>query len=505
MTFTAPVLSYSLLSPILILLGGALVGVLVEAFVAKALRPAIQLTLTLGALLLSLMQVWRIRGQESLTAAMGSVTIDGTAVLIQASILIISIISIFLIADTEHFAALPAALPGSEEERNALKSGNQITEVYPLTLFAIAGMMIFPIASDLITLFVALEVLSLPLYLMAGLSRRRRLASQESALKYFLLGAFSSAFFLFGAAYLYGYSASITFAGIREAIVGGGGNDVLLLIGIAFLSIGLLFKVGAVPFHAWTPDVYQGAPTPITAFMAAATKAAAFGAMLRIYYTVFANAQWSWTPVLSGIAIISMLLGSLVAIAQRDVKRMLAYSSIAHAGFLLTGVIALNKAGLDATIFYLFAYGIVTVGAFGVVTLVRDSAGEVTDLNRWKGLGKRSPFAAASFALFLLAFAGIPLTSGFIGKFSIFSAAYESGAKGVVIAGVLSSAIAAFFYIRVIVLMFFAESVEDGTSVEIPSILTRTTIVFAVIVTVALGVYPAPLLDFITDIASFIR
>ena len=282
MTFTAPVLSYSLLSPILILLGGALVGVLVEAFVAKALRPAIQLTLTLGALLLSLMQVWRIRGQESLTAAMGSVTIDGTAVLIQASILIISIISIFLIADTEHFAALPAALPGSEEERNALKSGNQITEVYPLTLFAIAGMMIFPIASDLITLFVALEVLSLPLYLMAGLSRRRRLASQESALKYFLLGAFSSAFFLFGAAYLYGYSASITFAGIREAIVGGGGNDVLLLIGIAFLSIGLLFKVGAVPFHAWTPDVYQGAPTPITAFMAAATKAAAFGAMLRI-------------------------------------------------------------------------------------------------------------------------------------------------------------------------------------------------------------------------------
>jgi NADH-quinone oxidoreductase subunit N len=505
MTFTAPVLSYSLLSPILIILGGALIGVLVEAFVSKALRPAVQLTLTLGVLLLSLMQVWRNRGQQSLTAAMGSVTIDGTAVLIQASILVISIISIFLIADAEHFAALPAALPGSEEERNALKSGNQVTEVYPLTLFAIAGMMIFPIASDLITLFVALEVLSLPLYLMAGLSRRRRLASQESALKYFLLGAFSSAFFLFGAAYLYGYSASITFAGIREAIVGGGGNDVLLLIGIAFLSIGLLFKVGAVPFHAWTPDVYQGAPTPITAFMAAATKVAAFGAMLRIYYTVFANAQWSWTPVLSGIAIVSMLLGSLVAIAQRDVKRMLAYSSIAHAGFLLTGVIALNKSGLDATIFYLFAYGIVTVGAFGVVTLVRDSAGEVTDLNRWKGLGKRSPFAAASFALFLLAFAGIPLTSGFIGKFSIFSAAYESGAKGVVIAGVLSSAIAAFFYIRVIVLMFFSDPVEDGTSVEIPTILTRATIVFAVVVTVALGVYPAPLLDFITDIASFIR
>lgn len=505
MSFTAPVLSYTILSPMLILLGGALIGVLVEAFVSKALRPAVQLTLTLGSLLLALMQVWRIRGQQSVTAAMGSVIFDGPAALLQVSILVISIISVFLIADTENFTALAAALPGSNEEREALQSGNQVTEVYPLTLFAVSGMLLFPIASDLITLFVALEMLSLPLYLMAGLSRRRRLASQESALKYFLLGAFSSAFFLFGAAYLYGFSASITFSGIRTAVVGGGGNDVLLLIGIAFLSIGLLFKVGAVPFHAWSPDVYQGAPTPVTAFMAAATKVAAFGAMLRIYYTAFANAQWSWTPMLSGIAIVTMLLGSLVAIAQRDVKRMLAYSSIAHAGFLLSGVIALNKAGLDATLFYLFAYGVATVGAFGVVTLVRDSAGEVTDLNRWKGLGKRSPFAAAAFAIFLLAFAGIPLTSGFIGKFSIFSAAYESGAKGVVIAGVLSSAIAAFFYIRVIVLMFFTDATEDGTGVEVPSILTRSTIVIAGVITLALGIYPAPLLNLITDIATFIR
>ena len=505
MTFTAPVLSYTLLSPMLILLGGALLGVLVEAFVSKALRPVIQLTLSLGALMLALIQVWKIRGQQSLTAAMGSVIIDGPALLLQASILIISIISIFLIADTEHFTALAAALPGSEEERKAIQTGNQVTEVYPLTLFAVAGMMLFPVASDLITLFVALEMLSLPLYLMAGLSRRRRLASQEAALKYFLLGSFSSAFFLFGAAYLYGFSGSLTFAGIQQSIVGGSGNDVLLLIGMAFLSIGLLFKVGAVPFHAWSPDVYQGAPTPVTAFMAAATKVAAFGAMLRIYYTVFANAQWSWTPMLSGIAIITMLLGSLVAITQRDVKRMLAYSSIAHAGFLLSGVIALNKSGLDATIFYLFAYGVATVGAFGVVTLVRDSTGEVTDLNRWKGLGKRSPFAATTFAFFLLAFAGIPLTSGFIGKFSIFSAAYESGAKGVVITGVLSSAIAVFFYIRVIVLMFFTDATEDGASVVVPSTLTRSTIVIAAGITLVLGIYPTPLLNFISDLATFIR
>ena len=505
MEFTAPVLNYTLLSPILILLAGALIGVLVEAFASKALRPLMQLSVTVGTLLLSLAQVWRIRNETSTTAAMGSVVIDGPAILLQASILIIAIISVFVIADTDNFTALAAALPGSEEERHAVQTGNQVTEVYPLTLFAISGMMLFPISTDLITLFVALEMLSLPLYLMAGLSRRRRLASQEAALKYFLLGAFSSAFFLFGMAYLYGYSASVTFAGIREAVVGGSGNDVLLLIGIAFVSIGLLFKVGAVPFHAWSPDVYQGAPTPITGFMAAATKVAAFGAMLRIYYTVFANAEWSWSPLLSAIAIITMLFGSLVAIAQRDVKRMLAYSSIAHAGFLLAGVIALNKAGLDASIFYLFAYGVATVGAFAIVTLVRDSGGEVTDLNRWKGLGKRSPWVATTFAGFLLAFAGIPLTSGFIGKFSIFSAAYESGAKGVVIAGVLSSAIAAFFYIRVIVLMFFTDPIQDGTSVEIPSVLTRATIIFSITVTIALGVYPAPLLNVITNLATFIR
>ena len=497
MGFTSPVLNYTLLSPILILLAGALIGVLVEAFVSKALRSTTQLTLTIGTLVLSLAQVWKIRNAQSTTAAMGSVVIDGPAILLQATILIIAIISVFVIADTDHFTALAAALPGSDEERHAVQTGNQVTEVYPLTLFAISGMMLFPVSSDLITLFVALEMLSLPLYLMAGLSRRRRLASQEAA--------FSSAFFLFGMAYLYGYSASVTFAGIRESVVGGSGNDVLRLIGIAFVSIGLLFKVGAVPFHAWSPDVYQGAPTPITGFMAAATKVAAFGAMLRIYYTVFANAQWSWSPLLSAIAIITMLFGSLVAIAQRDVKRMLAYSSIAHAGFLLAGVIALNKAGLDASIFYLFAYGVATVGAFAVVTLVRDANGEVTDLNRWKGLGKRSPWIAATFAGFLLAFAGIPLTSGFIGKFSIFSAAYENGAKAVVIAGVLSSAIAAFFYIRVIVLMFFTDPVQDGTSVEIPSSLTRIAIIFSIVLTIALGVYPAPLLDFITSLATFIR
>lgn len=504
-TFIAPALSYSLLAPILIVLGGAVLGVIVEAFLSRAIRPTVQLSITLGTLVLALAQIWRIRHASSLTAAMGSVAVDGPAILLQGSILIIAILGVFLIADQEHFTTLAAALPGSPEEREAQQGGEKLTEVYPLTLFAVAGMLLFPIATDLITLFVALEVLSLPLYLMAGLSRRRRLLSQEAALKYFLLGAFSSAFFLFGSAFLYGYSGTLSLAGIHDAVEASNGNQIFLLIGLAFLSVGLLFKVSAVPFHAWTPDVYQGAPTPVTAFMAAATKMAAFGAMLRIFYTAFANAYWEWRPLLTIIAIITMLFGAVVAIAQRDVKRMLAYSSIAHAGFLITGVLALNKSGLDATIFYLFAYGIATIGAFGIVTLVRDSSGEVTDLNRWAGLGKRSPFIATVFATLLLAFAGIPLTSGFIGKFSIFSAAYESGNKAVVVVGVLSSAIAAFFYIRVIVLMFFSDPVEDGTSVVIPSILTKATLIISFVITIFLGVFPTPLLNFIASTATFIR
>ncbi len=505
MEFTSPYLNYAQLAPILIVLAGALIGVLIEAFAPRAARHSSQLFISIFSLVASFGALMMVRNQSSTDAAMGSVAFDGAGVLLQAAVLIIAMLSIFLISDQENFTPVAAAVPGSEEEKHALQADIRVTEVFPLTLFAVAGMLLFPVATDLITLFVALEVLSLPLYLMAGLSRRRRLASQEAALKYFLLGAFSSAFFLLGIAYLYGYSGSITLAGIQESVIGGSGNDVFLLIGIAFLSIGLLFKVGAVPFHAWSPDVYQGSPTAITGFMAAATKVAAFGAILRIFYVAFANAEWQWKPALVIISIITMVFGSVVAITQRDVKRMLAYSSIAHAGFLLAGVIALSKSGLESSIFYLFAYGVATVGTFGIVSLIRDSSGEVGDLNRWSGLGKRSPLLASTFAFFLLAFAGIPLTSGFIGKFSIFSAAYESGNTSILIAGVLSSAVAAFFYIRVIVLMFFKDPVEDGTSVLIPSALTTITITISAVITLILGVFPAPLIDFIASTAFFIR
>ncbi len=503
MSFTPPNLEYSALAPMLVIFAAAIIGVIVEAFVSAKLRGPLQLAIALGATILSFSQVLSLRGTQTATAAMDSVIIDGPVLFMQGTILVFAFLGLLLIADLEQFAPQASAIPGSSEEASAIKVGKTQTEIYPLTLFAVGGMMLFPAASDLITLFIALEVLSLPLYLMAGLSRRRRLLSQEAALKYFLLGAYSSAFFLFGSAFLYGYAGTVSLEGIHNLISSGPGNDIFLLIGIAALSVGLLFKVGAVPFHAWTPDVYQGAPTAVTAFMAAATKVAAFGALLRIFYTAISGAVWSWRPLITAIAIVTMLVGSLIAIAQRDVKRMLAYSSIAHAGFLLTGVLALNQSGITASLFYLASYGLTTLGAFALVSLVRDSAGEVTDLNRWVGLAKRSPLIATIFSLFLLSFAGIPLTAGFIGKFTIFSAAYENGNIAVVVVGVLSSAIAAFFYIRVIVMMFFADPESDSVSVVIPTKFTITVIWIAAIGTLLLGIYPTPILDAITPI--FVR
>jgi len=500
---TAPSLIYSLIAPMLIVLGGALIGVLVEAFLGRAHRAAVQITISIGTLLLALQQLWQIRNLSSTNAAVNSVTIDKAGIFLQATVVVLALVAVLLIADQDNFVAQASAVPGSNEEKNSLQEKNQQTEIFPLFLFAVAGMMLFPVASDLITLFVALEVFSLPLYLLAGLSRRRRLLSQESALKYFLLGAYSSAFFLFGAAFLYGYSGTISLSGIGAAA--GSANNIFLLIGMVFVSVGLLFKIGAVPFHSWTPDVYQGAPTPITGFMAAATKVAAFGALLRIFYIGFAEEQTLWRPLITVIAIITMLFGSLVAIAQRDVKRMLAYSSIAHAGFLLSGVVALNKDGLAASLFYLFAYGLTTIAAFGLITLVRDSSGEVTDLNRWTGLGKKSPLVAAAFSFILLSFAGIPLTSGFIGKFAIFSAAYKSGNISLVVVGVLSSAIAAFFYIRVIIMMFFTNPVNDSVSVVIPSVKSRISIIVATVISIILGLMPSLLLNAATTYANFIK
>ena len=304
-------------------------------------------------------------------------------------------------------------------------------------------MLLFPAANDLLTMFVALEVLSLPLYLLCGLARRRRLLSQEAAMKYFLLGAFSSAFFLFGVAMLYGFSGSVRLSAIAAAASSNTGSATLLYAGIALLGVGLLFKIGAVPFQSWKPDVYQGAPTPVTALMASCTLVAAFGALLRVFYVAFGQLTWDWRPVMWAVAILTMVVGAIIAITQTDVKRLLAYSSIAH-GRVRPDRRDRREHGraCPAACSTWPCTAFATIGAFAVVTLVRDQAGEAAHLSRWAGLGKRSPLVAGIFAFFLLAFAGIPLTSGFTGKFAVFQAAIAGGALPLVIVGVLSSAIA---------------------------------------------------------------
>ncbi len=507
-SFHPPSISYAALSPVLIVLIAALVGVLLDAFLPRSTRWVAQASLTALGLLGSLIAVAVLAGTHVTTAA-GAVSVDGPTLFIQGTLAVLGLASVALIGDRGPsmaggaIAAEGSAVPGSPEEREGIQSGRATTEIFPLMSFSVAGMMLFPAANDLLLMFVSLEVLSLPLYLMCGLARRRRLLSQEAAVKYFLLGAFSSAFFLYGLALLYGYAGSVSLSAIADAASASAHNDTLLFLGLALLSVGLLFKIGAAPFHSWIPDVYQGAPTPVTAFMATATKIAAFGALLRVFYVAFGGLGWDWRPVAWAVAIVTMVVGSLFAITQNDVKRMLAYSSIAHAGFILVGVIALNKAGLSGSLFYLLVYGLTTVGAFGMLTLVRDPDGEATHLSRWAGLGRRSPLVAGTFAFFLLALAGIPLTSGFTGKFAVFSAAVSGGATPLVVVGAVTSAIAAFFYVRVIVLMFFADPVADGPIVVVPGGGTSGALAVAVAVTVILGVFPQPLLDLANHAAPF--
>ncbi|MEW2631141.1 NADH-quinone oxidoreductase subunit NuoN [Streptomyces sp. NPDC048389] len=528
----APHIEYAQLAPVLIVVGAAVIGILVEATVPRRARYHTQVFLAVVALAAAFAAIvgLAVNGYattEKQIAAMGAIAVDGPALFLQGTILLASLVAVFTFAErrldpTAHgnrvdsFAAEAAAVPGSEHEKAAVKAGFTTTEVFPLLLFAIAGMLVFPAANDLLTLFIALEVFSLPLYLLCALARRKRLLSQEAAVKYFLLGAFSSAFLLFGIALMYGYAGSVSYARIAEVVEGSVrtidpaladtmGNDALLLIGGALILMGLLFKVGAVPFHMWTPDVYQGAPTPLTGFMAAATKVAAFGALLRLLYVVLPGLAWDWRPVMWAVAIVTMLGGAIVAITQTDIKRLLAYSSIAHAGFILAGVIATTPEGISSVLFYLLAYSFVTIGAFAVVTLVRDAGGEATHLSKWAGLGRRSPLVAAVFAVFLLAFAGIPLTSGFSGKFAVFKAAAEGGAGALVVVGVISSAIAAFFYVRVIVLMFFSEPKPEGPTVAVPSPLTMTTIGVGVAVTLVLGLAPQYFLDLASQAGVFVR
>jgi len=520
MTLPTPSIEYFLLCPTLIVFGIAVAGVLVEAFLPRRIRYGAQVTLALGGLVgafVAVIAVSRSIPASGRTAVLGAMAVDRPALYLQGTVLLVAVLAVIFMAERttaahgapakaaalagtgghglDSFTPQASAVPGSDAEREAERAGAAQTELFPLAMLSVGGMMVFLASNDLLTMFVALEVLSLPLYLICGLARHRRLLSQEAAMKYFLLGAFSSAFFLYGVALLYGSTGTLLLSGIRDSLAAHGDSS-MALVGVALLSVGLLFKVGAVPFHSWIPDVYQGAPTPVTGFMAAATKVAAFGALLRVVYVALPPLHDQWRPVLWTISILTMLVGTITAVNQSDVKRMLAYSSVAHVGFILTGVIADNTAGLSATLFYLVAYSFSTVGAFAIISLIRNADGvEDASLSHWAGLGQRSPIVGVMFSMFLLAFAGIPLTSGFISKLTVFKAAAQGGAVPLVIIGVISSGIAAYFYVRVIVSMFFTEPTDNTPQVVAPDILSKVAIAVCAAVTVILGIVPQPLLD----------
>jgi NADH-quinone oxidoreductase subunit N len=368
-------------------------------------------------------------------------------------------------------------------------------EYYPLLLFATAGMTLIAAAADLIVVFLALEILSLSLYLMTGFSTGR-LASAEASMKYFLLGAFSSAFFLYGIALAYGAAGTTSLSGIAHALSGRLDNQALALFAAGLLMAGFAFKVAAVPFHMWTPDAYQGAPTCVTAFMSAGTKVAAFAAFLRVFNVALSPLSLDWRPAVYGLAAITMVVGSLLAIAQTNVKRMLAYSSIAHAGFILVGVTAGGK-GMDDVLFYLASYAAMIFGAFSVVMLVSIRGERGTSLSSYAGLSRRSPFLAAILALLLLSLAGIPPTAGFIAKVAVFSAAVQAGYWPLALVAVLASVIAAFFYIRVIVLMYMQDP-ADAQSADIePGLLGRVGVAVPAILVLAFGIFPGVLFGFL--------
>ncbi len=524
MTFDSPVITWAPLAPVLIVLAAAILGILVEAVGPAALtRRRIQVVLagvaTLSAAATAVLQwvVLKGAGVTIVTSAYGSRLVsDRQSLAWEVMIAIFGFLSLLLFSyhvdGEDAFTPAAATAPGSPEEREATRRGFAQTEIFPLALFAIGGMMLFSMTSDALYLFVVLELFSLPLYILVAMARRRRLLSQEAALKYFLMGAFSSAIYLFGVALLYGGAFTTSFAGIDRAYTIFHGREPLVLIGVVLMLVGLLFKLGAVPFHSWIPDVYQGAPTPVTAFMAAATKAAAAAALLRFVYVALYRLEWDLAPVLWTVAIATMLVGTIAAIVQTDIKRMLAYSSIVHAGFILVAVTSFQREALSAVPFYLLAYGLATLGAFAVVGQVREvtkdgSLGaEATRLGQWAGLGRRAPWLASAMALFLLSLAGIPLTAGFIGKFVVFKAAVEAGGWPLVIVAIVASAAAAFFYIRVIVLMFLTPVPEDlEDTVEVTEATGPTLVIsVAVLGTLALGVLPAAVLHLATSAAILV-
>jgi NADH-quinone oxidoreductase subunit N len=386
-------------------------------------------------------------------------------------------------------AAVSAVLSMRFNERESINRG----EYYALLLFACSGMSLMAASGDLILTFLGIEILSIATYILAGF-KRNDLRSNESSLKYFLLGSFATAILLYGIALIYGGTGSTNYQAIREALFLQQRVQSTTLIGLGLLLVGFGFKVALVPFHSWAPDVYEGAPTPVTAFMAVGPKAAGFAALLRILTQVFPSLAPDWSSILWLLSILTMTLGNVVAVLQTNVKRMLAYSAIAHAGYILVGIVANNRMGLSAVLFYVVIYTVMNLVAFGVILSLSRKGDMRVQLDDYAGLGRKAPFAAAALSLALISLAGIPLTGGFIGKFYLFSAAIQKGYVGLAVIAVLNSVVSVFYYFRLMVYMYMREPVPEAPEPEPFSRPVQAIIAIGLAVILLLGIHPDQIL-----------
>ncbi|MDQ1445838.1 MAG: NADH-quinone oxidoreductase subunit [Acidimicrobiaceae bacterium] len=479
-----PSVEYSAMVPHLILLGSALALLLAVSLVRPRPRKGLYAWFTVAAGAASGVAAWmkwrEVVVHGSYRAVANALVVDGFACFMMIVIAVAVV--------------LGALLADSYLRREGLDG----PEFYVLVLLSAAGGMFMATANDLIVLFLGLEILSIALYVLTGYHRRRA-ESREAAMKYFILGAFSSALFLYGIALMYGATGSTNLVEIGSFLAQNVvTNDGLLLAGLVLILVGLGFKVAAVPFHAWTPDVYQGAPTPVTGFMAAAAKAAGFAGLLRVLFTTFGSQRLDWQPLVWALAVLTLLVGSTLAVVQSDIKRMLAYSSISHAGYVLIGLQAATDRGIAGSLYYLLAYTFMVLGSFAVVTLVGRRGDDAHDLDNYRGLATRRPALALAFTVLLMAQAGIPFTTGFLAKFYVIGAAVQAHSYALALIGMVAAVIAAFFYLRVIVLMYTPLSDEDAAAApRIPLPFgTGVVLVVAVAFTLAFGIAPQPMIEF---------
>ena len=468
---------YALL-PELVLSAWAMLVLLIDVFQkgskSEPSSPTIA-WLTIGGIVLAgVANAWLLQLQETSTA--GMIAVDSFRVF--TNFLFLLAMLLFVLISNRYL-----------DQENI-----RLGELYVLVMLSTVGMMVFAGARDLMVIFLGLEMTSVPIYVLTGVQRRSR-RSAEGALKYFLLGAFSSAFFLFGVAMLYGGTGTTNIAQIATAIAGGAGSNLFVTAGMALLVVGFGFKVAAVPFHMWTPDAYEGAPAPITGFMAAAVKAAAFASFLRVFMTAFPGIHESWGDLIFWLAAITMVVANLIALVEFNVKRMLAYSSIAHAGYLLVALNSGTHLGAASFLFYLVVYTLMTLGAFAVVIAVAGPGEERVDIDSYAGLAWKKPLLGTVMTIFLLSLAGFPFTGGFIGKVFILRSAIEQGLVALAVILVLSSLASYWYYLRVVWYMWFREApeAEERTAIEVPAGM-RTALLVAAIGIVLLGVFPTPVL-----------